>query len=400
MLLSAGSVIDPYDDGFRSLKNFFGSGREMPDFIKTASILDQDQLSKLPDHAFAVVMVGPDRMLRKYACVDKAHTAVNVMYFLKSEADLPPSARVKVAENLIRACRHFSVQPPAQLSKIASLNKKRLIKTDGPDIMVPVQGREKESDVPVNRNAYPTETGRTKLAYVMTSPYVDLDEPYRPERNIEKTASSSVSALPDGRFPLDTFSQVKEAVEFFRETARTIHPRVRREMCVKIASRAEDLGVQIPDVIRKYGSTEWAAKGEREATLVSRRQVWASSGNEEGPGMLDLLMEKQASTDPDVFANVLAEIDAQTGIDHLWDRHLADPWLSTFGIRKTAAWKWSDNGTEVTEQQLKRLVGSRMEKVAETFGSHLADGLARETTVVFDSLPLDTKRILARMAQE
>ena len=74
---SLNAVVDPYDDDFSSLKQLF-AGRTMPEFIKTASIMATDKLSRLPDHAFAVVMLDGNRCMRKYACVDKAHTAVNL----------------------------------------------------------------------------------------------------------------------------------------------------------------------------------------------------------------------------------------------------------------------------------------------------------------------------------
>lgn len=393
MTMRAGTVIDPYDDEFQSLKRLF-AGRPAPDFIKTAAILDVHQHAALPDHAFAVVLMAPDRSLRKYACVDKSHTAVNVMYFLDVADEIPPPARVKTAANLLSACRHFELQPPVSLSKIAAEGRKRLIRTDGADVTVPITGREKEADVPAQR-------GSAKLASTMGSPYVRLDEPFLPEKlSMSKEASDGISAFPDGRLPLNDFQQVEEAVSYFRETGRTIHPRVRHEMCVKIASRAQAIGAPVPDVIRKYGSTEWAAAGEREAALTTRRQVWAHAGNEEGPGLLDLLMEKQASIGPELFAESLAEIDAQTGIDYHWDRGIADPWASTFGIQKVAAeWSWKDQDLQITESQLKKLGTEQRDRVVEKFGSQLAAGLAESPTVVFDSLPRDTKQILARMAQ-
>ena len=199
-------VLDPYDDGFGSLREFF-TGRAMPDFIKTAAIMSNEALGRLPDHAFAVVMLDDGRCMRKYACTDKAHTAVNVMYFLHNQDSLPEPAKIKAASNLKAACEHFGLDIPEQLVKCAS-PKKRLIKTDGADVKVPV-GQYKEADLsggPVMPQS--ARPNRAKLASVMEDPYVLVrGTPVRIERT---TYDPSVCALDDGRLPLEDFHQVKD----------------------------------------------------------------------------------------------------------------------------------------------------------------------------------------------
>lgn len=401
MKIQAGAVLDPYDDGFASLSGFF-RGREAPDFIKTASIMTDREHSSLPDHAFAVVLVGDHEQMRKYACTDKAHTAVNVMYFLEHQDEIPPTARVKTASNLMRACQHFGIQPPVALVKTAS-SRKRLIKSDGAEIAVPVrpvERLEKEGDLSgtsvMPNSAAPKRGSLKKEGSVMESPYVRLVDEWDPSSRQGGIAKHA--AFGDGRVPLNTYDDVDGAVTFFEELGGEMHPRVRHEMCVKLASRADALGVPVSNVIRKYGSTEYANPGEMEATLQTRRQVWASLENDEGPGLLDLLMEKRASLSPERFAEALAEIDASTQIDHYWDQGVADPWLTTFGVRKTAAWSWSKGDMTLNERQLKKLATEKNELVKEKFGEDLANELASRPTVIFDSLPTDTQRIIASMA--
>lgn len=402
MKIQAGAVLDPYDDGFASLSGFF-RGRKAPEFIKTASIMSGRELDSLPDHAFAVVFVDDHRQMRKYACTDKAHTAVNVMYFLQHQDEVPPTARVKTASNLVRACQHFGIQPPVALVKTA-VSRKRLIKSDGAEVVVPVRPAErleKESDLSgtsiMPNSARPQQGALKKEGSVMESPYVRLVDEWDPSSR--RGGMTKHAAFGDGRVPLNTYDDVDGAVTFFEEMAGEMHPRVRHEMCVKLASRADDLGVPVSGVIRKYGSTGYASSGEMAATLQTRRQVWASLENEEGPGLLDLLMEKRASLHPERFAEALAEIDASTQIDHYWDQGVADPWLTTFGVRKTAAWSWARGDVTLNESQLKKLATEKNDLVKEKFGEELASGLASQPTVVFDSLPMDTQRIIASMAR-
>jgi hypothetical protein len=397
---SLNAVVDPYDDDFSSLKRLFAD-RTMPDFIKTASIMSTDGLSRLPDHAFAVVMLDGDRCMRKYACVDKAHTAVNVMYFLESNDDFPEPAKVKAAANLKAACKHFDLSVPALLDKLAS-PRKRLIKTDAADMVVPV-GHRKESELSGSPIMPITaRPSRAKLASVMEDPYVMVrGAPVKIERT---TYDPAVCALDDGRLPLEDFHQVKEAMSFFEQHGRELHPRVRHSMCIKIASRADQLCVPVPDVIRKYGSQTYASPGMMEAAVETRRRVWADlSDDQTGPGMLSMLMEKKASMSPEDFAETLSELDVVTGIDRYWDGGVMDPWLTTFGVAKKASdgdWRWSQGTEYLTAPQLLKFVKESPELLEKKFGEAMAKGLEGNPISVFDSLPLDTKRVIARMAQQ
>lgn len=397
---SLNAVVDPYDDDFSSLKQLF-AGRTMPEFIKTASIMATDKLSRLPDHAFAVVMLDGSRCMRKYACVDKAHTAVNVMYFLENHSDLPEPAKIKAAANLKAACKHFDLSVPAALDKLAS-PRKRLIKTDASDVMVPV-GQRKEADLsggPVMPIS--ARPDRAKIASVMGDPYVLVrGAPIKIERT---TYDPAVCALDDGRLPLEDFHQVKEAMSFFEQHGKELHPRMRHSMCIKIASRADQLCIPVPDVIRKYGSQTYASPGMMEAAVETRRRVWADlSDDQTGPGMLDMLLEKKASMHPEEFAETLSELDVVTGIDRYWDGGVMDPWLTTFGVSKVAAdgdWRWSQGTEYLTADQLLNFVDENPELLESKFGEAMAKGLKSSPINVFDSLPLDTKRVIARMAQQ
>lgn len=396
MIGTPGAVFDPYDDEFESLQRMLW-GREVPEFIKTASILDREDLQRLPDHAFAMVVIGDGYQMRKYACIDPAHVTVNVMYFLEHADEFPEAAREKVAHNLLRACNHFGVVPPAPLTKMAA-GRKVLIKTDGTNITVK---REKTSEL----NGSPVmplsaRPSLAKLSSVISDPYVEPGPLSRGQFD------PGPSVLND-ELPLASYGQVKEAMEFFRAFNNDMHPRQRHEMCVKIASRADALGIPVDEVIRKYGSRTFETSVFLKAAALTRKQIWAEMQNGEAPHLLDQIMEKQASAQisPDVFAEAVAELDVMTGIDRYWDSTVPDPWFSTYGQQKLAEdkqWRWI-NGTEyLTETQLMKMVGSQRgrDAVASTFDEKLADGLKKDPTVVFDSLPMDTKRTIARIAQQ
>lgn len=401
MIKVAGAVVDPYDDNFASLKDMAG-GQGLPEFIKQAGIMEPAVLKNLPDHAFAVVILGDGEPMRKFACVDKAHTAVNVMYFTEFGADLPTPVKEKVATNLCKACEHFGLEAPPHIRKEAA-GAKRLLKHDGAEMIVPARGEEKTSELTGTKVMPNTKPVRVKTASVLDEPYVHVSS------FVAKTASAApldpgVFALDNGQLPLLGFDQVLEAVDYFDKYAMKMHPRQRHDFAVKVAARAEQLGIPVSDDLQKYGSRKYAQAGEIKVAVETRKRMWHSLGDDERHGiggeMLDQLFEKRASVNPDVFAESLAELDAQLGLSHYWDSGIPDPWASTFGVEKQAAWSWNQGGESVTEDELKRLAAEETGLLEERFTKDLAKGLADNPTAVFDSLPLDKKRIIARMAQQ
>jgi hypothetical protein len=360
--------------------------------------MDRGRLQALPDHTFAVVILDRGESIRKYACVDKAHTAVNVMYFLKHQDELPESVKVKAASNLCLACSHFGLESPPHLEKTAA-GGKILIKGDGAEVVVR-PGNEKKSEV-VGTSSMPlTRPGKKKLASMMESPYVEADY-IRPKIKVANY-DPEVSVL-NGALPLLGYDQVVAAKEYFEDYGPRMHPRQRHEFCVKLAMRADQIGLVVPDVVKKYGARTYASPGEIKIACEMRKQVWKDlNGREHGAEgeMLDQLFEKRASLEPEVFAEALAELDIQTGIDGFWDTAVHDPWHTTFGFVKKAQWSWSQSGEHLTEEALNRLVAEDKKSLKSAFGEDVTEGLTKNPIQIFDSLPLEQKRIIARMAQQ
>lgn len=389
-------VIDPYDDGFESLKELFKE-HEPPSFIKEATIMSTEDLNLLPDHVFAVVVLGQDKPMRKFACSDKAHTAVNILYLLNNSDHLPHSAKIKAASNLLKACQHFGLQPPGQLVKMAQ-GGKALIKGDGAEIIVSGGNGEKTSEVIGTRDMPVTRPGETvKKASVMDSPYVEVDY-YDP---IIKTASENpMFSVMNGQLSLKPYDNVIRARDHFEEQYMYMHPRDRHEYCIKLAARADILGIPISDTIRKYGSTTYASRGSMKVAFEQRSQLWSSLDKQEGDSVARQLLEKRAEFDPETFVETLAELDAQTGIDQYWGEEIPDPWMSVFDVEKVAEWSWNQAGEHLTEEALKRLCVENSDLMKDKFGEDIAKSMVKNPTAIFDSLPLEQKRVIARMAQQ
>lgn len=118
----SGLVLDATDDyDGVVLRSIFPTSESVPALVKSAcsSYLEKEKRAELPDDLFALVLRDGDVMLRKYACVDAGHTALNVEYFLKTAYKLPVEAQKVAAGNLCTACGWYDIEPPEELQKIA-----------------------------------------------------------------------------------------------------------------------------------------------------------------------------------------------------------------------------------------------------------------------------------------
>ena len=209
-----------------------------------------------------------------------------------------------------------------------------------------------------------------------------------------KVASYQRHCLGD-KYPIDSLGQVEQAVDWFEKHAEALHPGDRREYCINLKARADEMGIQVTRDIGKYASESFAPRGELEVAVQTRRQYWRDGEAE--AGLLDGLMAKHASAGPEVFCEALKQFDEATGLDHMWDKGIYDPWYSTYGMQKTAEWSFSSHGDRITAPQLKEI---GFQAMSRKFGEDMAAGFAKNPTQIFDSLPLDTKRIIMRMAND
>jgi|PlaIllAssembly_1097288.scaffolds.fasta_scaffold05893_2 hypothetical protein len=395
MINTAGVVFDVYDDNGAYLKKFAGV---LPSYIGDAEFLDAEQRSRLPDNCFAAVIRNGDETLRKFACTDRGNTAVSALYFAEMSSALPRGARTKIASNLVSACRYFELEPPTALLKMSS---RLLIDSDGHPLTVPKPG-EKRGDLsgtsimPITAG----DTNKIKTASLIPDPYVDVTGDGTPTAG-ERPPTIFALEGRDGynSFPLDTWAQVKTAAEFFDEQYKNFHPRTRREICVKVASRAEALAVPLSDGIRKYAAANYANDGDMEVAFETRRRLWRDVHDEQ-VSLLDELLEKRAELKPEVFAEVLARLDISAGADKYWDHAIPDPWASTLGVEKVAEWRWMSGNDIITEGELRKFVQESHRLLCMHFSKELAEGLSKNPVGIFESLPLSEKRVIARLAHQ
>jgi hypothetical protein len=243
------------------------------------------------------------------------------------------------------------------------------------------------------------------------SPSVDVSNAAPPKLISEKKAS--LFALPSlGKYPLDSFQHVKRASAYFEENVRSMSPAMRHEFALNLVKRAGELDVGVSKLARKYGSEEFAPDFELKAAFDARRLEL--EGNEDALDLLEGVeritrqkMWKEANVLVPLPAlsvvSILAEFDKVAGLNHYYDRGIPDPYYSILGFEKSAAdekEEWSEviGNDMVTKEDLDRLVRVGAFSVKTTFGEDFQKEFLKDPVGIFQSMPLEQKKMLMRMA--
>lgn len=393
---TAGLVLDFYDDPDKStLKEAFPTLEEVPEIVKTAHYLAPEEHAVLRDEAYALILQNEGRTLRKFACVDEGNTLLSALYLEANAAKLPEEAIKVAAANLLGAFEQFGLEPTQFLKTAAKKN----IKRERDPMMEQYVGDEADWAQRTNLNSIegsqPSGRVQESAAVMKTASARTVDVTGLAPVGVTKTASVGHLAL--GTYPLDSFADVEDAVGFFEENWTSLDPAERHEYAVKTASRADDLGIQTTDLLDRYGATDYAP--DADAHLASRMAIVQEP---ELRGIYRDLREKRASIEPEMFAELLGQVDELAGLNWSYGGEVADPYFAVFGGRgkeKQASWLYNDGmGLVCNENQLKYLAEYGRMTMLQHFGDDLVNAFQKNPVQIFDSLPADTKKILARMA--
>ena len=242
------------------------------------------------------------------------------------------------------------------------------------------------------------QTGR------VMSPNIEIRDKDGPDKPLSDryVREASKYAL-DGRYPLDNLQQIKRAAAWFDEYGVRLQPAERHQYCVNMVKAASSIGVPVSEEAAKYGSVRYAPADEVKVAMDVRKAVLTDSRHVH---MLDQLFGKRASMQPDLFCQALERFDQMTGLHHHYDRYVPDPYWSTYGTDKTAAFVETIGNDSVSEEQLKDLVGPGSRTgdgyslLRKTFGEDFAEEFHKDPVGIFKSLPLDQKRYIMRLATD
>jgi hypothetical protein len=274
---TSGLVLDIYDD-FRGdvLRSIYPKQSEMPGHVKTAQALSSEDRERLPDDAFALVLVNGTETLRKFACIDEGNTELSVRFFLKTAHKLPEEAVKTAAVNLVTACGWYEMEIPKELAhlaygegwqnKLAEVSGTNLAPLQEPSSKKPAGAIVKAAGtghlVPGHKKQHgdfgPEETekydGYTPGKNMEAMPQHKAMKPHVTVTDVEPRTTgvirkeASMYALPEQKkYPLDNYEHVKQAEAYFTEFHTRLEEGDREEFAKNLVKRAEALGIPVRD---------------------------------------------------------------------------------------------------------------------------------------------------------
>ena len=94
-----------------------------------------------------------------------------------------------------------------------------------------------------------------------------------------------------------------------------MHPEMRRQFAVKLASKAEVMGYPLDGRIKEAGAADYASLGHLRSSVEMRKVACPPGEDRE---FLDELLEKKAHLSPDIYAECLHQFDVHSGLDKGW----------------------------------------------------------------------------------
>jgi hypothetical protein len=422
---TAGVVFDFYDDPNGSLlKQAFPTADVLPEAVKTAHILTPEEREVLRDEAYALVAVNEGKVLRKFACVDAGNTLLSMLYFEKNASLLPEEARAAVAARLLQEAEAFKlpygvktaaqrpdVTRPTDESQLATKqaepdakDAKRKAKGEGrqsgmsrerDSMQQPLVGD--EADWAARTNLVSVRGGADSGKVIPTAQQMNkaamLDLTGKEPAPVFQKRASENSAL-GGKYPLDSYADIRAAVDYFKQHWTDFDPVERHVFSVKTASRADEIGLEVPDVMRRYGSMTYAE--DVDAHLANRK----ANCEEKFHGVYDAMLEKQAEIHPEDFADLLSQADVAAGLNWYWGGAITDPWFATFGPQTNVktAFAWEGSGYTINAEQLEDAAANGA--LEGNFDKEIVKAFEKDPVAIFSSLPDDSKAIIARLASE
>jgi len=399
-MFTSGVILDQYDDSEASvLKSTFGLSQNMPAQFKTASI----DASVLPDESFALIIEDSGVKLRKYAMADKDTTLKSAFYFLKCGAKLPEEAQKTAAVNLTSALLDFGVQPPQKLRELAKTS------AVPKGLMDWSQERKvnKESAGSVRMDRMATMVHRAKKKMSKQSNIVDTTGRQPSGRIVEVPLPTNPDMYAlvkenSAYYPIDTMDRLLDAVTYFDRYGDNFSPEDRREYCTKVAARADQLCVPIPQEMRDYASFTKSAHALAYGLYERSQSIPETSGLQV---LLSEIAKEASALPPEMLVEVLAQFDKEAGIDQYWDRGVPNPVLSVYKCATNANdddLLWEEGNDRLSSAQLKDFATARgsRELMQSKFSYDLVDKFLEDPVTIFQSLPDPHKIEIARLASD
>lgn len=194
-------------------------------------------------------------------------------------------------------------------------------------------------------------------------------------------ALEALFGLPD-----NTLEEVKDAFA-------GCSPRGKRRMMLQV----KEASAVLPQNMQDYGRSEIGT--DLEAALDLRKL--ATGLDHEAARQLKEILEKAASSDPDMLASEIELFDIEHDLTRLYGRRIPDPYASVFGTgltTKTASASSVEiDGRTYTADTIEAFAQRDHDRLKDAFGEEFTGEFSRSPVTVLASLPVTHQQAIARM---
>lgn len=338
----------------------------IPEQIKTASVVDSEKKQSLNEEEFALVILTKEgSTLKKFPINDAANTWLSAQYFAKTAEKLPVKARVIAAGHLKTACAFHNVEIPEKLQKVAGAS--------------------------LASNRYTEAYDMTKVAHVT------------PEfEKVAADGSKDFYALREN-YAMPSAEFVKKAAAFFIDFKFDFDAADRNEYASNVLSRANTLGVDLGEQRNELRKFAGEGYGDNIGLQIRKRQSLLDTKPELSHALSKLASHRE-TTEASTFAKALHAFDKKAGFERYYGSYLDDAYKSTFDkdFSKEASgytWESGSGDISVSEKELVKAAEEKYETIKGYFGETLAKQFKKHGSQIFASLPDDAKEVIAKIAK-
>lgn len=352
-----------------------------PEFVKTASIVTQEQAKALPDTAFALIVMEKSASQRMLPVFDKAHTWFSVRDLSEKLEGMPKKAAAIAARNVCTHADARGIEVPEKLRKIAATagaTQTRYYQASDTDFSFgfPEQeGIAKEASITVKGRVMPirnaTELGRAEEWFQRNHTKMASADKYRMATFI---ASQRVNLLPNEKTASDR-NQLRSSEVTKVASLNCYNPGLRQAL-YKRASMATD-----------------TASFKSYVTLAENLKVASFGG-------------------PAALIDTLEGIDYRAGLQNHYRTWIEEPIYAVLSKSASAAKTAEEKqeimnyvdernaealsaimGRPISVREIKRSAGDGA--LRRLLGDSLANQLVNDPDRALASLPDDVKRVIA-----
>lgn len=224
--------------------------------------------------------------------------------------------------------------------------------------------------------------------------------------SIEKHASRH--ALK-GRYPLDDYGQVKQASAYFDTYCTHFSPEERREYCLNLVPRADELGISVSEQARKYASYAAADSWDAAAAFEARRKLLQDDEKIAVLNSLERRFRQKSWSTPgekvagvsaiDAYAHALLMFDKEAGLAEHYDQIIPDPYNTLLKVADDVNWSDVIGNDRITCDDLCRLSNTPTQ-LRDLFDDDFIAEFKKDPVGIYKSLPLTQKKILMHRAAQ